>query len=87
MYAELTTEAARLVLSRHLSGGKPVRRWVAKDKSAGGEKAGKKAEKRAAKLEKKLRKVEKKAAKAERMASKHARAISVPDATEAGVVM
>ncbi len=83
-------EAAKLVVSQHLSGGKPVRRWVAKDKSAGGEKAGKKAKKakkRAAKLAKKLRKAEKKVAKAERRALKHAGAITVPDATEAGVAM
>ncbi len=89
-YAEMTPEAVGLVVSKHLSGGKPVRRWVAKDKGARGEKAGKKtkkAEKRAAKLQKKLRKADKKVAKAERRALKHARAITVPDVTEAGVAM
>lgn len=48
-YAGLTAEVVRRVVREHLSGGKPVREWVAREKGASAKKAAKAARKAAKK--------------------------------------
>lgn len=70
-YAELSPEAIRRVVSEHLSGGEPVRKWVAKDKGRRGRKTARKAlemcSKEREKRSKKALKAAKKAGKSSKL--------------------